>query len=105
VATNDGYYEAYWPRSPRQVGVKALAPRLKTLDGMSIAFVWDYVFRGDEVWVHLQEGLGARYSGLRFLDHTNFGNIHAGDEKQVLAALPQKLKDLGVDAVVCGMAC
>jgi hypothetical protein len=39
------------------------------------------------------------------VDHTNFGNIHAGDEKQVLAALPRKLKELEVDAVVCGMAC
>jgi hypothetical protein len=42
---------------------------------------------------------------MRFISHTEFGNIHAGTGKEILAALPQKLKDLKVDAVVCGMAC
>ena len=104
-STNDGYYEAYWPRTPRQVGIKPLAPRLKSLEGKTVAFLWDFIFRGDEIWGHLKEGLGQRYSGMRFIDHTEFGNIHAGTEKAVLAALPQRLRELGVDAVVCGMAC
>ncbi len=70
-----------------------------------MAFLWDYIFRGDVIFGLLEEGLSARYPGMRFISHTEFGNIHAGTEKEILAALPQKLKDLKVDAVVCEMAC
>ena len=31
--TNDGYYEALWPRSPRQTKIRSLAKRLGTLEG------------------------------------------------------------------------
>ena len=34
-----------------------------------------------------------------------FGNTHGGDERKVVAALPQRLKELGVDAVISGMGC
>ena len=103
--SNDGYYEAYWPRTPRQTGIKPLAPRHKSLEGKTVAFVWDYIFRGDEIFAHLEEGLKARYPGIRFVSYTQFGNVHAGTEREALAKLPQQLKDLKVDAVVCGMAC
>ena len=33
MASDDGYYEALWPRSPRQAQVKPLAKRLDTLEG------------------------------------------------------------------------
>ena len=47
-ASTDGYYEALWPRSPRQVQLKPLAKRLASLEGKTIAQLWDFVFRGDE---------------------------------------------------------
>jgi len=33
------------------------------------------------------------------------GSTHGGDEKDALAALPKRFKELGVDAVISGMAC
>lgn len=102
---NDGYYEVYWPRSPRQTGVQPVAKRLETLENKTIAFIWDYIFRGDEIFIHLEEGLKARYPGIRFIGYQEFGNVHAGTEREALAKLPQKLKDLKVDGVICGMAC
>lgn len=66
--TNDGYYEAYWPRSARQMGLKPLAPRLESLEGKTVAQLWDYLFRGDEVFALLEEGLKAaqqRRDGLQ----------------------------------------
>ena len=47
---NDGYYEAYWPRGARQQKTRALAPRLDTLDGKTVAQIWDFLFKGDEVF-------------------------------------------------------
>ena len=102
---NDGYYEAYWPRSPRQQLTRELAPRLDTLEGKTVAQLWDELFRGDVVFAHLEEGLKKRYPGVKFVSWREFGSTHGGNERAALAALPQKLRDMGVDAVMSGMAC
>jgi hypothetical protein len=102
---NDGYYEAYWPRAPRQQLMRELAPRLDSLEGKIVAQLWDQLFKGDVVFELLEEGLKARYPGIRFVSWRDFGSTHGGEEKEVLAALPQRLKALGVDAVISGMAC
>ena len=102
---NDGYYEAYWPRSPRQQRMRALAPRLDTLEGKTVAQLWDQLFKGDVIFDLLEEGLKRRFPGIRFVSWRDFGSTHGGEEKEVLAALPQRLKELGVDAVISGMAC
>ena len=103
--SNDGYYEAYWPRAPRQQLRRELAPRLESLEGKTVAQLWDELFKGDVVFEHLEEGLKKRYPGIKFVSWRDFGSTHGGKEREVLAALPQRLKELGVDAVVSGMAC
>ena len=101
----DGFYQALWPRSPRQSKVKALAKRLDTLDGKTIAQVWDQVFRGVEVFSFLEEVIKARYANVKFVSWREFGNSHGSDERAVVAALPAKFKAMGVDAVISGMGC
>jgi hypothetical protein len=102
---NDGYYEAYWPRSSRQQLTRELAPRLDNLEGKTVAQLWDQLFKGDVVFDLLEEGLKSRYPGIRFVSWRDFGSTHGGEERAVLAALPERLKSLGVDAVISGMAC
>ena len=102
---NDGYYEVFWPRAERQQKRKALAPRLDSLEGKTVAQLWDFVFRGDEIFETLEEAMKARYPGIKFVSWREFGNTHGRDERQVVAALPERLKALGVDAVISGMAC
>lgn len=102
---SDGHYEAYWPRSPRQTKIKPLAPRHETLAGKKVAFLWDFLFRGDEVFAVLQEELGKRFPGVTFVDWREFGNTHGTDERAVVAALPKRFKELGVDAAICAMGC
>jgi hypothetical protein len=84
---------------------KSLAPRLSTLDGKTVAQLWDYVFRGDEVFEFLEQGLKARFPGVRFVNWREFGSTHGSDEREVVAALPQRLRERGVDAVISGMGC
>lgn len=105
MAGDDGYYEALWPRSPRQAKVRSLAPRLDTLAGKTVAQVWDHVFRGDEVFEFLEEGLRARFPGVKFVSWREFGSTHGSEEREVVASLPAKLRALGADAVVSGMGC
>ena len=103
--SNDGYYEALWPRSPRQVQLKPLAPRLDTLEGKTIAQLWDFVFRGDEVYAVLEEGLKQRYPNIRWVSYKEFGNTHGGEEREIVGALPRRFKELKVDAAISGMGC
>jgi hypothetical protein len=84
---------------------KALAPRLSELEGKTVAQLWDYLYRGDQVFELLEEGLRARFPGVRFVSWREFGSTHGGEERAALAALPQRFKELGVDAVISGMAC
>lgn len=104
-ASNDGYYEALWPRSPRQSKIKPLAKRLDTLNGKTIAQVWDEVFRGDEVFEFLEEGIKARYPDVKFVSWKDFGSTHGSEEREVVASLPAKFRERGVDAVISGMGC
>ncbi len=102
---NDGYYEVLWPRSPRQQKVRALAKRPDTLNGKTIAQVWDYLFKGDQIFALLEEGLKQRYPDVKFVSWKEFGSSAGKDEREVVAALPKRFKELGVDAVISGMGC
>ncbi len=102
---NDGHYEVLWPRSPRQVKGKALARRLDTLAGKTVAQLWDFLFRGDVVFQALEDALKERFPGVRFISWREFGNTHGRDERQILAGLPKRLTELKVDAVLSGMGC
>src|SRR4051812_14219662 len=105
AASNDGYYEAYWPRTPRQSKTKMLAPRLQSLNGKTVAQLWDEVFRGDEIFLILEHELKKRFPDIRWVSWREFGYIHGGEEREILAALPRRFKELGVDAAIVGMAC
>src|ERR1700754_2002304 len=101
--TKNAGYAALWPRSPRRVTKKSLARRLESLEGKTVAQLWDFLFRGDEVFALLEEGLRKRFPGVRFVSWREFGNTHGKDEREVLASLPKRFQELGVDAVISGM--
>jgi len=98
-------YEVVWPRSPRGVQARRPAERLSGLDGNRIAFLWDYVFRGDELFPVLQRELEQRYPNIEIVGYEDVGNTHGPDEAAIIDALPQTLSSLGVDAVVSGVGC
>lgn len=101
----ESIYPVHWPRSVRTQAVQPVSPRLTDLSGKTVAFVWDYLFRGDEVFAIVQRELQRLAPGMRFVGYEAFGSTHGEDEREVLERLPGKLKELGVDAVVSGMGC
>ena len=98
-------YAVVWPRSPRGVQQRRRAARLDTLTGKRLAFLWDYLFRGDELFPVLAEQLEARFVDIEIVDYAEFGNLHGADEKERVGRLPDDLATRGVDAVVSGMGC
>ena len=101
----DTSLQVVWPRG-RQVKTGArLARRLDSLEGKVVAELWDWVFKGDKMYAVWERELAKRYPGIKFISWREFGEIHGANEHTVLAKLPEKLKDFGVDAVICGVGC
>ena len=102
---NGGHFRVVWPRSARQASIAPVAKRLDTLEGKKVAQLWDYLFRGDEVFELLEESLRERFPGVEFVSWRDFGSTHGADEREILAGLPQRFKEMGVDAAISGMGC
>jgi hypothetical protein len=98
-------YDVVWPRSARGVQRQRAAARLATLDGARVAFLWDYLFRGDELFPVLEKELTRRHPTIEVIGYDTFGNLHGADEKERVATLGQELRRRHVDAVVSGMGC
>lgn len=98
-------YDVVWPRSPRGVQARRPAERLATLNGARIAFLWDYLFRGDELFPVLEDELRRRFPDCEVVGYDEFGNLHGADEQERVGRLPDDLRTRGIDAVVSGMGC
>jgi hypothetical protein len=104
-SSGNGLYEVIWPRGERKQAMRPLATRLDTLNGKTVAQLWDYLFAGDAVFATLEETLRVQYPGVKFVSWREFGSTHAVNEKELLASLPKRFKELGVDAAISSMAC
>lgn len=101
----DGQYAVVWPSGERKLAVRPLARRLDTLNGKTIAQLWDYLFAGDEVFVALEQKLAEQYPDVKWVSWREFGSTHGVNEKEILASLPQRFREMGVDAAISCMAC
>jgi hypothetical protein len=98
-------YDVVWPRSPRGIQRRRKADRLDALDGARVAFLWDYLFRGDELFPVLEAELSRRFPDIEVVGYEEFGNLHGADEKARVLRLGDELTRRHVDAVVSGMGC
>ena len=105
MSDSHGRERVLWPRGRKTAETRAVAPRLTTLDDKTIGEVWDDLFRGDEIFPMLREELARRYRNVTFVDYKTFGSTHGAAEHKTIAEMPDRLKTLGVDAVISGMAC
>ena len=105
MSTHDGNYEVLWPRGQKTMAVSDLAPRLGDLNGKTVCQLWDYLFRGDEIFPMIEDALKEKYPDVKFVRYDEFGSTHGGEEREIMEGLPAKLKSLGADAVISGMGC
>ena len=96
-------YDALWPLGRSTEKGVAMNQRFADNKAKKIGFVWDYVFRGDHMFPLIQAALAEKYPGSEFVPYTEFGHAHGHDEREMLAALPGKLKQHKLDAVVVGV--
>src|SRR5213078_1568948 len=78
----------------------ALASRSPDLAGKTIGELWDYLFKGEEIFPLIRRALAQRYPGVRFVDYETLGSTHGRDEAELAATLPARLRKHGCDAVI-----
>ena len=103
--SDPNFYEVVWPSGKRTEAGAKLANRLGTLEGKVVAELWNWIFKGDVLFEVFEEELTKLYPGIKFINWKKFGEIHGSNEAEALAALPEKLKQFNVDAVICGVGC
>ncbi len=100
---NEAIYDVVWPLGKSHWDKRDLNPGIGDLNGRTIGEVWDRVFRGEEIFPAIRAALKRRYPRVRFVEYDTFGDTHGVNQRQVLADLPARLREHGVDAVVSGV--
>ena len=95
-----GQYAVVAPVAPAtDTGNRVGAP-LRDLSGKRIGLLWDWYFKGDEMFAILREELGRRYPGISFIGPDEFGSTHGDREDEVIGNLTSQLRAEKVDAVI-----
>ncbi len=94
-------YKVLWPRGRKAIEIEPAATRPDTLDGKTICELWDGMFRGNEYFPMLREGLSKRYPRVKIVPWTEFprdGDHGFPDWKEH----PNLLTQNGCDMVMVG---
>jgi hypothetical protein len=96
-------YRVVWPLGKSTAQIVSMKPRIADLAGKTIGELSHGGFRDQEVRPIVEEVLSRQFPGIRFIDHTVFGNIHGQKGPETVAALPENLHKQGCDAVITGI--
>jgi hypothetical protein len=102
-------YRVVTPSGEPAVEKIGLSPRLDSLDGKVVGFLWNRVFRGDETLPMIGELLQERYPAMTAIQWDEFPvtsvpSLHAARQSETLQALTDVLLEKKVAAVVAGNA-
>ena len=96
-------YEVVWPLGKSTGGRAAQRSSVSDLRDKTICELSDWLFRTEEVFPIVEELLLRQYPDIKFVSYTAFGNTHGPEESEVVAALPDMLRQYGCDAVISGI--
>ena len=100
---SESVYEVVWPLGKSAYEVVDVPDPVSNLNGKTICELWDWVFAGEEIFPKIREIMTKRYPDIKFVDYTVFGNTHGAKEAEVMASLPESLRQHGCDAVISGV--
>ncbi len=98
-------YDVVWPQAEIETATVLAAETHAGLAGHRVAFVWDYLFRGPEMFSIIETEWRKRDSTTEFIDYEVFGSIGtstpegAGNVKR----LAERLHQHGADYAVVGV--
>jgi hypothetical protein len=99
-ATSEPVYNVVWPLGRSAYKTRAPEPRIADLNGKTIGELWDYLFRGEDIFPLVRAHLKALFPGIKFVTYDVFGNVHGPQQRAIVADVPKLLKQHGCDAVI-----
>ena len=99
-ARSEPVYEVVWPLGKSAYDTRAPNERISDLSGKTVAELWDYLFRGEDIFPIVRAQLAARFPGIKFVKYDVFGNVHGPQQRQLVADVPKLLEQHGCDAVI-----
>lgn len=96
----EAIYDVVWPLAPAAAAPVALAARGGDLAGKTVGELWDYLFKGEEIFPLIRQALQTRYPGIRFVPYDTLGSIQGRDEAELASTLPALLRKHGCDVVI-----
>ncbi len=92
--------DVVWPQGKKANPETDTVQRVEDFSGKTIAAIWDYLFRGDEIFRIVTEKLALRFPGLKTVSYEVFGNNHGARQHELIKQIPDKLREHKVDAVI-----
>ena len=93
-------YEVVWPLGKSAYQTRAPNARIDDLSGKVVGELWDFLFRGEDIFPIVREELSKRFPGIRFVTYDTFGNVHGPQQRELIADVPKLLKQHGCNAVI-----
>ncbi|MEP7740007.1 hypothetical protein ABKW28_20370 [Nocardioides sp. 31GB23] len=94
---------AVWPLAPSAAAVSFGRRQLNGLAGKNVAFIWDDLFRGDDMFEAFEAAAEEAGVAFRRIPHTVFGDLHGPHERAVVARIPELLREHEIDAAIVGV--
>jgi hypothetical protein len=99
-------YKIVSPMGETTATMMPMAPRLDTLDGKTVALVWNHAFKSDVTLPAIAEALKKQYPGIKIIPYTSLPTAPlpdiTGAPHPESDALMAALKRQHVDAVIAG---
>jgi hypothetical protein len=103
-ASEEPKFDVVWPLGKLRLdGTSNFPAPLASLDGKTVGELWDWLYKGDSLFPIVREELRKHYPNIKFVEYPVFGNIHGPDEADLVRHLPERMSELGCDAVIVGV--
>lgn len=99
-AASEPTYEVVWPLGKSAYATRAPNDRITDLNNSTVAELWDYLFRGEDIFPMVRARLTAQFPGIKFVRYDVFGNVHGPQQRELLADVPKLLREHGCNAVI-----
>jgi len=102
-ASRGPVFDVVWPLGRVASKEVPLAPALPDLNGKTVCELWDWLFRGDQMYPLINEELRRRFPDIRIVGHEIMGNMHGTHGRAYVANLAELLRQHGADAVIAAV--
>lgn len=99
-ADSEPTYDVVWPLGKSAYDTRAPNERIADLSGITVAELWDYLFRGEDIFPIVRARLTEQFPGIRFVTYGVFGNVHGPQQRELIADVPKLLREHGCNAVI-----